>query len=235
MQSPSEGLEAAPGAGLKPPPADSTPANLEREKRERRRTYVRNYNREWAKRNPERIREIRKRDHAKNAIGYRARARKYAATPKSKARVRAYMAIYLPAYYKKNRKRLNEMSAVYSKANPDCVRRKNLRWRESHPDSYKAHARAGHVRRKARLRSADVGCLHVNPLIRRWRMKKRFVCYWCDQPFGINSLHIDHIVPVSKGGKHEASNVCQSCPECNLRKKDYLQSEPKYRGQLVLL
>lgn len=36
---------------------------------------------------------------------------------------------------------------------------------------------------------------------------------------------IDHVVPRSRGGKHEWSNVALMCPSCNFRKGDRLLSE----------
>lgn len=42
-------------------------------------------------------------------------------------------------------------------------------------------------------------------------------CAYCAQEA---HLTIDHIQPVSKGGKHEAGNVRPACLPCNARKKD---------------
>ncbi len=54
---------------------------------------------------------------------------------------------------------------------------------------------------------------------RKLRSKKTFVCYWCGQRKPVRLLHIDHIVPISKGGADCISNVVPSCAYCNLSKK----------------
>lgn len=43
------------------------------------------------------------------------------------------------------------------------------------------------------------------------------------------SYHVDHITPLSKGGKHEAANVQLLCGPCNLHKSD---RDPIYFAQL---
>lgn len=44
-----------------------------------------------------------------------------------------------------------------------------------------------------------------------------------------NKYHVDHILPLAKGGKHEYENIQLTCPQCNVRKSakdpiDYMQS-----------
>ena len=42
-------------------------------------------------------------------------------------------------------------------------------------------------------------------------------CYYCGELLNGN-VHIDHYIPLSKGGGHTPSNLVASCPSCNLRK-----------------
>jgi len=44
------------------------------------------------------------------------------------------------------------------------------------------------------------------------------LCFWCDAPLAQDDFHVDHLIPLSKGGKHERANMVLSCPTCNLRK-----------------
>lgn len=43
-------------------------------------------------------------------------------------------------------------------------------------------------------------------------------CFYCNIDLTRTVKHIDHFVPLSKGGEHELTNLVVSCPTCNLRK-----------------
>ncbi len=51
------------------------------------------------------------------------------------------------------------------------------------------------------------------------------VCHYCGQRFSPAELTMDHIVPVSRGGRSVKSNVVPCCKACNNRKKYLLPSE----------
>jgi 5-methylcytosine-specific restriction endonuclease McrA len=43
-------------------------------------------------------------------------------------------------------------------------------------------------------------------------------CQYCGNPFAPKDLTYDHVIPRSKGGQTEWTNVVICCPACNLRK-----------------
>ena len=43
-------------------------------------------------------------------------------------------------------------------------------------------------------------------------------CVKCARHLGITGYHVDHIIPISKGGLNVAWNLQLLCPRCNLRK-----------------
>lgn len=45
-------------------------------------------------------------------------------------------------------------------------------------------------------------------------------CYWCKAQLVRNSLTIDHLIPISKGGTNQMVNVVLSCVSCNRENKD---------------
>jgi len=51
------------------------------------------------------------------------------------------------------------------------------------------------------------------------------VCHWCSCCFLPDELTMDHIIPVSRGGKASRNNVVPSCKECNNKKKYLLPIE----------
>jgi 5-methylcytosine-specific restriction enzyme A len=50
-------------------------------------------------------------------------------------------------------------------------------------------------------------------------------CYYCDSPVPPKDLTMEHIVPISRGGKSTKSNVVPACKECNTKKKYLLPVE----------
>ena len=45
------------------------------------------------------------------------------------------------------------------------------------------------------------------------------ICHYCEKKFTRDELTMDHIVPVSRGGKSTKSNIVACCKECNNEKK----------------
>jgi len=59
-----------------------------------------------------------------------------------------------------------------------------------------------------------------------WRRKKsRGVCYYCGRKVGPQALTMDHIVPLSRGGRSIKSNIVPCCKDCNNKKKYLLPIE----------
>ena len=51
------------------------------------------------------------------------------------------------------------------------------------------------------------------------------ICHYCKSPTPPKKLTMDHIVPVSRGGKSTKGNVVPACKECNNKKKQLLPME----------
>jgi 5-methylcytosine-specific restriction endonuclease McrA len=51
------------------------------------------------------------------------------------------------------------------------------------------------------------------------------ICGYCGQPTPAAELTMDHIVPISRGGKSTKGNVIPSCKACNTAKKQKLLME----------
>ena len=68
-----------------------------------------------------------------------------------------------------------------------------------------------------------------------WRAKlDKGICYYCHRKVGRENLTMDHIVPLSRGGKSRKGNVVPACKECNNKKKYMLPIEWKeYMARLA--
>ncbi|OQY59405.1 MAG: HNH endonuclease [Desulfobacteraceae bacterium 4572_88] len=51
------------------------------------------------------------------------------------------------------------------------------------------------------------------------------VCHYCGCPIPPKELTMDHIVPISRGGRTTKGNVVPCCKECNNKKKYHLPME----------
>jgi len=59
-----------------------------------------------------------------------------------------------------------------------------------------------------------------------WKRKcARGRCHYCGRQTAPDALTMDHIVPISRGGKSTKGNVVPCCKECNTRKKHLLPME----------
>jgi 5-methylcytosine-specific restriction endonuclease McrA len=60
-------------------------------------------------------------------------------------------------------------------------------------------------------------------------------CYYCDVKFskGKRAYHVDHVVPLSRGGTNDPSNLVLACNSCNSSKKDKFLHEWERGGRLL--
>lgn len=52
--------------------------------------------------------------------------------------------------------------------------------------------------------------------------RDNFTCQYCGRKAPDAELEVDHIYPVSKGGKAREDNLVTSCISCNSGKKDFV-------------
>jgi 5-methylcytosine-specific restriction protein A len=59
-----------------------------------------------------------------------------------------------------------------------------------------------------------------------WSNKiQKGVCHYCHRQVGREQLTMDHMVPLSRGGKSKKGNIVPACKECNNKKKYLLPIE----------
>ena len=65
------------------------------------------------------------------------------------------------------------------------------------------------------------------------RQCAKAVCHYCERQTPAGELTMDHIVPLSRGGRTTKGNVVPACKSCNNRKKQLLPMEwEEYLEQL---
>lgn len=168
-------------------------------------------------------------------------------TPKPKHVSPSHQLEYRRRYYLRNREKKILVRKAYEAANPAKVKlwgaKAGAKYRAAHPDQKREHyqanrdvlrakARAYHkssyARRKAHISAVNRRCHAVrrnaptdnlvDHVIKSFKEQPTFLCYYCDAEFSADKLHIDHIIPLSRGGSHTVDNVCTACAFCNLSK-----------------
>ncbi len=85
--------------------------------------------------------------------------------------------------------------------------------------------RAGAHNRRARRKKAPGS--HTTEQLYQQFKKQEGKCFYCQKELrhARNSWHADHVIPLSKGGSNDISNIVISCPTCNRKKHDKLPNE----------
>lgn len=53
-----------------------------------------------------------------------------------------------------------------------------------------------------------------------------YTCQYCNTPYGKSNLTLDHVLPLSKGGKTSWENIVAACGPCNHSKGDKTHMKP---------
>ena len=53
-----------------------------------------------------------------------------------------------------------------------------------------------------------------------------YTCQYCNTPYTKNNLTLDHVLPLSKGGKTQWENIVAACGPCNTRKGNKTVMKP---------
>lgn len=98
------------------------------------------------------------------------------------------------------------------------------KWKGGRSATYlrlKENGRIRDANHKRRLRTKNGLPADTIPNLKKLQRMKCASC-WCGLD---DSWHLDHIVPLAKGGKHEPLNVQLLCRTCNLKKSSKLPHE----------
>jgi 5-methylcytosine-specific restriction endonuclease McrA len=180
---------------------------------------LREQKREYAQENAERLREYHRAREA-NAEALREYGRAYFAAnsevllAKQKARYEANKEKILGQqhnYYLANIDIIRKRQRAYYEANADTIRAYNRKFAAEHPElrlvSY--HKRRALIKGNGGTYTvAEKRMLYEN---------QRGLCAYCERS---EKLTIDHIIPISKGGSNDISNICLACLRCNLSKRE---------------
>lgn len=128
-------------------------------------------------------------------------------------------------YYAENADRLNAYTRAYYAANAEALRRDAVaryernsderkegvrRYRREHPE----RVRVWQDNRRARKLQVQVESVSRLVVLER----DDGICGICGGDVDPFAFHVDHVVPLSRGGEHSYANVQVAHPQCNMRK-----------------
>lgn len=130
-------------------------------------------------------------------------------TDRFKARTRAYRLA--------NSERLRQEARAAYRADPSAKREAALKWARENPEKAAAIRR----RRRAIKASADAR-LVIQRDLRRMAHRQRGCCLYCGRG---ELLTIEHVIPLSRGGRDSIGNYALVCKSCNSSKNNLLLME----------
>lgn len=158
---------------------------------------------------------------------------------------------FMREWHQKNRERRLIAQKERAKENPDSERERQREWRHKNPDKQKARQKRWRDRNREKLRAAYKEWDKEHKDYRRSGKAKRRLrkngnshspwthqqvvergdgfCPYCGKKIGLiydsKIIHIDHIIPLSRGGIDAVENLEAICCKCNCRKTNKTREE----------
>lgn len=109
-------------------------------------------------------------------------------------------------WYQENRERVLATVKARYEADPEPTRARAHRWEREHPEVRQD--------KRAKKKGAFVESVDRQVVFER----DGGVCQLCRLPVDADDWHLDHVIPLSRGGLHCYSNVQVAHPRCNMVK-----------------
>lgn len=190
-------------------------SKLTDEERQRRKEYMRNYQRKympaWRAANPKKWKKIAHRSYVAHKDAHLANCKKWNARNPEKCR----------AYSKEwNRRNPEKVRAKAVRYYPKA-RLISKRWEKLNPHKI---VDKDHRRRARKVAATTEDCAARIDVLRRERF-----CHWCCEFMPLGTATIDHVVPLARGGEHCNNNLVAACLKCNSSKGTKLVHEWTWR------
>lgn len=172
--------------------------NKEKIKISQKKYYDHNKDKKWEY-------EKKRREHEDVKIKIKENSKKFYNTEQAKQKRKEY--------YELNREKILERQKEHRLNNSDDFKSIQRKYRQS-VKGIIAEKNKYHNRRTNYV-NGDVTNLQLKNLYENTKN-----CYWCGKKLVHNNIHLDHYIPISKGGIHTISNLVLACSSCNLSKSD---------------
>lgn len=134
------------------------------------------------------------------------------------------------AWKKRNSERVKATEAIRRERNREKNRQYYRRWSRENKDKKNFYVRRWRSSDKGRessrrslilRRLSKKGTLIKDNIFKSDLLKVfNYQCPYCGRPINLDSCTFDHVIPVSKNGKHSADNLLPCCQSCNSSKRN---------------
>lgn len=181
----------------------------------------------------ERRRELDMARHKRDREKRIARMKVYWA--KNREKMQAYKKAYFQRVYPLRKEHHLEQGRLDRKKHPERCKAAARKWQRANRDKcrlYEARYFAKtpglrtekNNRRRVRVLAAKTDGT-AKAFIRSVRSTRYLPCAYCGTIIFGKAAHIDHVMPLSRGGNHTADNLCAACEFCNCSKCDRTLTE----------
>lgn len=126
--------------------------------------------------------------------------------------------------YKKGLGRYSSTRKEYYENNKQKMRAKQKQWYAANKDRVNVYSK------NRRARTKNVPGSFSPSDIRSLLESQKGKCWWCGKDLN-GAYHVDHRIPLAKGGSNGPDNLCIACPKCNLSKGAKMPWE--FNGRLL--
>ena len=152
--------------------------------------YILNREKKYREKNKEKISQSWKNWYKKNAIKHKNKNKTYA---------------------QNNINYVREYALNYYNSNKEKIKNNSLKWAKENKEKVSVNS----SKRRARKRNAEGFFTKENVL--KLGENQKWKCVYCYINIK-NIYHVDHIIPLIKGGSNFPKNLQLLCPTCNLKK-----------------
>lgn len=183
------------------------------------------YQRAWRLAHPDIVKAIRAKRKEKEA----AYKKVYMMIPENRERARQWER----DNHKRNpSKNMARKKRFYERNREKCLAIHRA-WKDKNRDAIKAYERQYYKANRVRLNLYARVKMHVRKSTKKFTVDdvsrqlrgQKFRCWWCTKKLRGNQYHIDHRIPLAKGGENDARNIVIACPHCNLSKHTKMPHE----------
>ena len=110
-------------------------------------------------------------------------------------------------YREANKEKVRQATLNWQINNPESYKRSKNKWRLENPEKFRSLKQ----KRRAKIRENGTFVISGKEIKRLYESS----CFYCGSD---NQIEIDHVIPISKGGRHSIGNLVSACKKCNRSK-----------------